>query len=64
MIGNNSCGSRSLIYGSTRDHLLEASGFLSDGSYVTFKPLTREEFFQKCELNSLEGNIYRQIKLY
>ena len=31
MVGNNSCGAHSLVYGSTRDHTLEVKGFLSDG---------------------------------
>lgn len=62
MIGNNSCGARSLIYGSTRDHLIEVSGFLADGSYVTFKNVSKQEFEEKCKLNNLEGNIYKSIK--
>lgn len=32
MTGNNSCGTHSLVYGATRDHVLEVKGFLSDGS--------------------------------
>ncbi|KAJ1442306.1 FAD-linked oxidase-like protein, partial [Ochromonadaceae sp. CCMP2298] len=36
MIGNNSCGSNSVVYGSTREHLLELKAFLSDGSEVHF----------------------------
>jgi len=36
MVGNNSCGTHSLIYGSTRPHVLEADGVLSDGSKVHF----------------------------
>jgi FAD/FMN-containing dehydrogenase/Fe-S oxidoreductase len=62
MAGNNACGAHSIIYGSTRDHLLEVKGFLSDGSEVAFKPLTKIEFEEKCGLNSLEGNIYRHIR--
>jgi len=62
MIGNNSCGARSLIYGSTRDHLLEVSGFLADGTYTTFKALNNEEFEAKCQLQNLEGDIYRYLK--
>ncbi len=62
MIGNNSCGARSLIYGSTRDHLLEVSGFLADGSFVTFKEINKQEFEEKCQLQNLEGQLYRQIK--
>ncbi len=61
MVGNNAAGLHSLVYGSTRDKLLEVSGFLSDGSFVTFRPLTKEEFEQKLKLQNLEGKIYRQI---
>ena len=32
MFGNNSCGTHSLIYGSTRHHVLSCKGVLSDGS--------------------------------
>ena len=61
MVGNNSCGSHSVIYGTTRDHLLEINGFLSDGSEVTFKSLNLEEYNAKLSLDNLEGNIYRFI---
>ncbi|NQZ75958.1 MAG: FAD-binding protein, partial [Ekhidna sp.] len=37
MIGNNSCGSNSVVYGSTREHLLEVKALLSDGSSSHFK---------------------------
>lgn len=62
MVGNNSCGSNSLVYGSTREHLIRARGFLSDGTEVTFEPLSSEEFVAKCEGESLESKIYRQIR--
>jgi FAD/FMN-containing dehydrogenase/Fe-S oxidoreductase len=62
MLGNNSCGARSLIYGSTRDHTLEVKVVLSDGSEVVFGELTKDEFEAKCKLDSLEGEIYRNIK--
>jgi FAD/FMN-containing dehydrogenase/Fe-S oxidoreductase len=61
MVGNNSCGSHSIIYGSVRDHLLEVKALLSDGSEVTFSDLTDEEFQYKCKLENLEGQIYRDI---
>lgn len=38
MVGNNSCGSNSVVYGSTREHLMEAEMVLSDGSLVYFRP--------------------------
>jgi len=44
MIGNNSCGSNSVVYGSTREHLLEVDALLADGSQVTFRDLNEMEF--------------------
>ena len=32
MFGNNSCGTHSLVYGSTRDHVIACKGILSDGT--------------------------------
>ena len=62
MVGNNSCGSNSIAYGSTRDHLIRMRGFLADGSEVTFGPLSGEELRVKCAAaDSLETRIYREI---
>ncbi|HVZ95319.1 MAG TPA: FAD-linked oxidase C-terminal domain-containing protein [Chitinophagaceae bacterium] len=62
MVGNNSCGSNSIIYRSTREHLLEVKALLSDGTEATFKSLNTEEFHQKCEGDSLEANIYKTTR--
>ncbi|MGB6219745.1 FAD-binding and (Fe-S)-binding domain-containing protein [Haloferula sp.] len=63
MVGNNSCGSNSIAYGSTRDHLASVKGLLSDGSEATFRALTREEFEEKCHApDSLETRIYQQLR--
>jgi FAD/FMN-containing dehydrogenase/Fe-S oxidoreductase len=59
MVGNNSCGSTSIVYGSTRDHTLELTTILSDGSEVVFKDLTVQEYAEKIHLKGLEGDIYR-----
>lgn len=40
MVGNNSCGTHSLVYGSTRHHVLEIKGLLSDGT--PFSTLDRQ----------------------
>lgn len=63
MLGNNSCGLHSLVYGSVREHILEVDAILSDGSETTFKPLSKEEFQQKLNgnPNTLEKNIYKKI---
>ena len=47
MFGNNSCGSHSLIYGSTRHHVLEARGVLCDGSIEVFKEYTIKELEER-----------------
>jgi FAD/FMN-containing dehydrogenase len=47
MLGNNSCGLHSLIYGSVREHILEVDAILSDGSEVPLsKPLSKKEFWK------------------
>ncbi len=62
MVGNNSCGSNSVIYRSTREHLLEVRAFLSDGSEAIFKAVDLDTFHSKCEQTNLEGSIYRDIR--
>lgn len=60
MVGNNSCGSNSVVYGSTREHLLEVKALLADGSEVVFTNLSAEALAQKTQQNTLEGQIYRK----
>ncbi len=62
MVGNNSCGAHSLVYGSTRDHTISVKVILSDGSEAEFGPLDKKDFELKCGLENLEGKIYRNIK--
>lgn len=62
MVGNNSCGLHSLVYGSTREHLLEANVILSDGNQVVLKQYSEQEFQNKANQNGLEGKIYRYIQ--
>ncbi len=64
MVGNNSCGSNSVVYRSTREHLLEVNAFLSDGTETVFKAVSLDEFHQKCEGDSLEANLYRFCPLH
>ena len=68
MFGNNSCGSHSLIYGSTRHHVLEARGVLCDGSVEVFKTYTIRELeerfghgFWETESKVLIQRIYTQL---
>ena len=62
MVGNNSSGTTSIVYGVTRDKVLELKTILSDGNQVVFGEVSQEDFKAKCELDSLEGTIYRQAK--
>lgn len=68
MFGNNSCGSHSLVYGSTRHHVLEARGVLCDGSIEVFKEYTIHELeerfgplFWENETDALIQRIYAQL---
>jgi FAD/FMN-containing dehydrogenase/Fe-S oxidoreductase len=74
MVGNNSCGTHSLVYGSTRPHVLEAEGILSDGTKVHLAEYTiaeleerfGEEFWEHSVISgqqsvSLEERIYAQL---
>ena len=62
MVGNNACGAHSLIYGSTRDHLLSVKVILSDGIETEFSALSRDEFEEKVNGGHLENKLYRHIK--
>ncbi len=61
MIGNNSCGLHSIVWGTTRDNLLEVKAILSDGSEAVFNNLTEKEYQNKRQLDNTEGGIYRKI---
>jgi len=61
MLGNNSCGLHSLIHGSVREHILDVTAFISDGSEVVFGKLTPSEFNEKLGGVSLESRIYKSI---
>ena len=52
MVGNNSCGSNSVVYGSTREHLLAVKALLADGSEVGFENLTGLRFDELVETAS------------
>ncbi len=62
MVGNNACGSHSIIYGSTRDHTIELKTVLSDGSEAIFSSADKKLFDLKCTQENLEGKIYRNIR--
>lgn len=65
MVGNNSCGSNSIIYGSTRDHLISLKMILADGHEVEFGPLDEKQYQAKLTgetcVSKLENNIYTTL---
>ena len=69
MFGNNSCGTHSLVYGSTRHHVIAAKGILTDGTLETFKDYKIEEleerfgkkFWEKESHDTLIERIYAQL---
>ena len=63
MVGNNSCGSNSIVYGSTREHLVSVRGFFSDGTEGILRALGVGEFEAKCaEAPGVEGRVYRRVR--
>ena len=58
MVGNNSCGLHSIVWGSARDHLMEATVLLSDGSRAVFK---ERDWSEIDSLEGLEQKIYQQL---
>jgi FAD/FMN-containing dehydrogenase/Fe-S oxidoreductase len=49
MIGNNSSGTRSIVYGITRNHVLETKTLLSDGTRILFRNVQIEEHLEDLE---------------
>ena len=62
MIGNNSCGLHSIIWGDARKNLATVNAILADASEVIFADLDAAGLQQKCSLQNAEGDIYRSIQ--
>tara|TARA_B100001559_G_scaffold130630_1_gene109906 strand:+ start:1413 stop:4325 length:2913 start_codon:yes stop_codon:yes gene_type:complete len=60
-MGNNSCGSHSVIYGKTVDQVREMEVILSDSSKAYFEELSGKRLEDKISLDNLEGKIYRDV---
>ncbi len=61
MVGNNSSGTTSIKYGTTRDKTLELKTILSDGSEAEFKEVSRNDFEGHINGGSLESEIYKKL---
>ena len=62
MIGNNSAGSHSIVYGKTIDHVRRLDVVLSDGSRAELGPLTAAQWRQREDRTFL-GSIYRGVRV-
>jgi FAD/FMN-containing dehydrogenase/Fe-S oxidoreductase len=61
MIGNNSAGARSIVYGRTVDHVRSLRVILADGKVRDVAPLSAAELEKKQELSDFEGAGYRTV---
>jgi FAD/FMN-containing dehydrogenase/Fe-S oxidoreductase len=59
MIGNNSAGMRSLVYGTTADQILALRCVLADGETVELYPMSRKEAERKANGEGAEARLIR-----
>lgn len=62
MVGNNSSGTKSILFGKTVNHVLEATVLLADGTLLHLKNCSPEEYDEKAAKNDREGEIYTSFK--
>src|SRR5438132_2020318 len=62
MIGNNSAGSHSIVYGKTIDHIRRLRIVLADGNLADFGPLPLKDWGRKMDSSSFEGSLYRTVR--
>lgn len=62
MVANNAGGEKSLLYGKTDRYVSGLKIVLRDGKEHTFRPLKKQHLQSKLREDSLEGEIYREIK--
>ena len=61
MIGNNSAGSGSVLYGMTIDHVQALDVVLSDASTALFAPLDEVEVTRRAAAHTLTGRIHARL---
>jgi FAD/FMN-containing dehydrogenase/Fe-S oxidoreductase len=62
MIGNNSCGTHSLLAGKTVDNVIELQILLYDGTQMTVGPTNDSEFEAIVREGGRRGQIYAQLR--
>src|SRR5690606_24033254 len=61
-VGNNSSGTKSILYGKTVDHILDARVLLADGTELLLEELSPAEYTKKEQEDTREGEIYRKFR--
>lgn len=62
MIGNNSSGMRSIMYGKTVDHVLAVRVLLADGTILTLGELDEPEYQRRMAGQTREAEILRTVR--
>src|SRR5690554_6240106 len=62
MVGNNSSGTKSILYGKTVDHVLSAKVLLADGTILDLYECSAEDYEAKAGKNDREGEVYRGFR--
>ncbi|MCA9879570.1 MAG: FAD-binding oxidoreductase, partial [Thermomicrobiales bacterium] len=61
IVGNNSTGSHSILYGMTGDNVLRARAALADGTLLELGPTTPEAMMAVAGRDTGEGRLYRDL---
>ena len=62
MVGNNSCGSHSILYGNTMRHVLEIGAVFADGTYELLQPWDEEELERHLKRDDYVGRGLRELR--
>ncbi len=62
MVGNNSSGTKSVLFGKTVDHVLEARVVLAEGTELNLKNHDPETYALKAAQKDREGEVYASFK--
>ena len=62
MVGNNSSGTKSILYGKTVDHVLAVKVLLADGTELLLESLSPEAYREKSHQRTREGDILKNVQ--
>jgi len=62
MIGNNSAGARSIVYGKTIDHVRRLRAILADGSLLDCSTIAADDWEKQSERQDPQGQLYAAVR--